>query len=94
MDNLIKNELCSHHLDHLQFFECYRMFLNHFFLVDQGNFSMNHNIIAFYLYSWKKKSLVTFSMNLMFKCSKSIYFFENLDQLENLNIGFVPALLF
>ena len=46
MDSLVNIQLCNHHLDLLQFFECFEMFLNHFLLFDRKNFfhqSQNYN---------------------------------------------------
>ena len=62
MDNLVSNQFCNHHLDQLQFYECYHVFKSVF----TGS-SINHSIIIFYLYSWKIISFVTLSTILIFK---------------------------
>ena len=37
-DNLANRQLSNHHLNQLQFFECYHMVLDHFLLADQKRF--------------------------------------------------------
>ena len=62
------------------------MFLDHFYW-----FSVDHNI-ALYFYCWKIISCVSFSIIVIFK-QKVYFLLESLDQLTNLNMGFVTVFL-
>ena len=50
------NHLCHNLLDQLQAFECYHILFSNFLLVDQNKkvFTINHNIMVFYLYFGRK----------------------------------------
>ena len=92
MDSLVNIKLCNHHLDLLQFFECYHMFLNHFLLLDHKNFfhqSQYYNL----LFPQLVHNFLDHFFLKMIK-QKVYLLLENLDQLKNLNICFALDLFF
>ena len=95
-DNLVSNQLSNHHIDQLQFFECYCKLINYLLLAKQKKKkSINHNIIIFYFYSWKKILCVLFWPLFLKITEQKVYLIPgNLNQLSNLNISFAFLLTF
>ena len=54
MGNLVNNQLCNHHIDQLQFCKYYHMFLYYFLRLIKEISFIDHNIVTFYFYRWKK----------------------------------------
>ena len=52
-DKLLNNQLFNHHIDKLQVFECYHMFLNYFYCLIKKSFYVDHNITIFCFYRLK-----------------------------------------
>ena len=101
-DNLVNNQLFNYLLDQLQFFYyyhmlsclfygCYYIFFDWFI---KKVLLINHNIVVFYFYFQKKILCALFDVHYIQMIKQKVYLHpENLDQLSNLNIGFVFLLL-
>ena len=92
-DNPENNQLCNHLLDQFQIFECYHMFLNHFYwLIKKKMFSIDHNIVIFL----QLKEIIVWNLFIVYNLQmiKKVYLLlKDLDQLNNVNIGFSSVLL-
>ena len=96
MYSLVTIQLYNHHLDKLQSFWCYHMFLNHFLSTDQRNFfdwSQHYNLLSPLL----KDNISCHFLDhfYLWIIKQKIYLFlQNLYQLQNLNICFAFDLFF
>ena len=93
--NSVDKRLCNDLLDLSQFFECYHMFFEHFLLANQKFFHQLYNCNLLFLHSKEKISCNLFSIHNFQMIKWKVYLLPgNLDQLSNLNIGFVSELMF
>ena len=87
-DNLVRSQLCNHHLNQLQFFECFYILLDHFLLADQKIFfyrSQHCNVL--FLSVAEKITCILFGMHFVQMIKQKLYLLsKNLGQLSNLNI--------